>query len=67
MIMFNVKKTEYTNKTFRFPVELAEKLQTLAQEKNISFNKLVIQCCEYALDNIDGETDGLLQSRSNLQ
>ncbi|MBE6644536.1 MAG: toxin-antitoxin system HicB family antitoxin [Ruminococcaceae bacterium] len=51
--MFKVKKTEHTNKTFRMPTELIQKLEVLAQSKNVSLNNLVIQCCEYALENID--------------
>ena len=51
--MFQIKKTEYVNKTFRLPVELVKKLEILAQEKGVSLNNLVAQCCEYALDNID--------------
>lgn len=51
--MFNVKKAEHTNKTFRMPVELVKKLELLAQEKNVSLNNLVIQCCEYALENLE--------------
>ena len=51
--MFKIKKTEYVNKTFRIPVELVRKLEVLAQEKDVSLNNLVVQCCEYALENID--------------
>lgn len=51
--MFHVKKPEYINKTFRFPVELTKELEKLAQEKNVSLNNLVIQCCEYAMQNIE--------------
>ena len=54
MRVFKVRKTEYTNKTFRMPMELVKKLEVLAQDKNVSLNNLVIQCCEYALENIDG-------------
>lgn len=35
------------------PAELVQKLEVLAQEKNVSLNNLVVQCCEYALKNID--------------
>jgi predicted HicB family RNase H-like nuclease len=49
--MFEVKKTEYINKTFRMPTELVRKLEILAQEKNVSLNNLIVQCCEYALEN----------------
>lgn len=41
------------NKTFRMPVNLVEKLLTLAQKNGVSLNNIVKQCCEYALDNID--------------
>ncbi|MEF9969940.1 MAG: toxin-antitoxin system HicB family antitoxin, partial [Ruthenibacterium sp.] len=53
--MFHVKtdQPEYENKTFRLPVDLVERLSILAQRKNISLNKLVVQCCNYALDNLD--------------
>ena len=51
--MFQIKKTEYVNKTFRLPVELVKNLETLAQEKGISLNNLIVQCCDYALENID--------------
>lgn len=51
--MFEVKKAEYTNKTFRMPTELIQKLEVLAQSKNVSLNNLVIQCCEYALNNTE--------------
>ncbi|MBE6694672.1 MAG: toxin-antitoxin system HicB family antitoxin [Ruminococcaceae bacterium] len=51
--MFKVKKAEHTNKTFRMPTELVKKLETLAQNKGVSLNNLVVQCCEYALENIE--------------
>ncbi len=51
--MFKVKKTEYVNKTFRLPTDLVKRLEMVAQNQSVSINNLVIQCCEYALDNID--------------
>ena len=50
--MFEIEKNETINKTFRLPVELTKKLQKVAQDKDISMNNLVIQCCEYALSNM---------------
>ena len=50
--MFRVEKEEMTNKTFRLPLQLVEKLYTVAQNKGVSLNSLVRQCCEYALDNL---------------
>lgn len=52
-IKFKIKKQEYENRTFRLPVELLEQLNKLASDKNISLNQLVVQCCEYAIDNLD--------------
>lgn len=51
--MFKVKKEEFTNKTFRIPNDLIEQLQSVAQEQSVSLNQLVIQCCQYALDNLE--------------
>ncbi len=50
--MFEVKKQETINKTFRLPVELVKQLEIVAQQKEISLNNLVVQCCEYALGNL---------------
>lgn len=49
--MFKVEKTEYVNKTFRFPKQFVEELQTFASKNDISVNELVMQCCKYALKN----------------
>ena len=51
--MFEVKKAEHVNKTFRMPVDLVRQLERVAQEKNVSLNNLIVQCCTYALDNLD--------------
>ena len=51
--MLKVKKTEYVNKSFRLPTDLVKRLEVVAQNKNVSLNNLVVQCCEYALENID--------------
>lgn len=52
--MFRVSK-EYRNaniaRTIRFTSEIYEKLTEVAQENEISFNLLVLQCCKYALDD----------------
>ena len=51
--MFNVKKEEMINKTFRLPLELVEELSKVAQTKGVSLNNLIKQCCEYALKHLD--------------
>ncbi len=53
--MFEVKKEEYANKTFRMPVSLIRKLEEVAQREKVSLNNLVVQCCEYSLDNMKSE------------
>lgn len=55
--MFEVKKTEYVNKTFRMEKALVEKLSKCASENDISVNALVSQCCEYALNNMKVKSD----------
>ena len=53
--MFKLKKDyiEYENKSLTLPNDLIETIQKLATENNMSFNKVVIQCIEYALDHMD--------------
>lgn len=63
--MFKIKKTEHVNKTFRMPVDLVKKLEILAQEKQISLNNLVVQCCEYALESIDSDDADTSDSSAN--
>lgn len=55
--LFKIEKPEYINKTFRMPVDLVAEMEALAQSKQISLNQLVIQCCKYALNNLDDETE----------
>ena len=53
MNMFEIKKPTASNKTIRMPDILIEKLEMLAGKHDISFNQLVIQCCEYAIDHLN--------------
>ncbi len=55
--MFKPKKeyTEYEYKSLRLPKELVEKAQEVAKEYELSFNKIVIQCIEYALKEMKKE------------
>jgi len=50
--MFVVRKPESSNKTIRMPNIMIEKMEKIAAQENISFNQLVLQCCEYALGNL---------------
>lgn len=51
--MFEVKKIEYANKTFRMEKTLLEALSKCASDNDISVNALVVQCCNYALNHMD--------------
>ncbi len=53
--MFKLKKeyVEYENKSLRLPKDLIAKAQELANKNNLSFNRVIIQCIEYALDNVE--------------
>ena len=51
--MFEIKKPSSSNKTIRMSDNLIEQLETLAAKNDISFNQLVVQCCEYAVDNLE--------------
>ncbi|MBP0972367.1 MAG: hypothetical protein J5851_00510 [Oscillospiraceae bacterium] len=51
--MFTIRKPSASNKTIRMPDTLIEKLEKLAAQHDISFNQLVVQCCEYAIDHLD--------------
>lgn len=50
--MFEIKKVQSFNKTIRMPEDLIAELEKLASKNDISFNQLVVQCCEYALKNL---------------
>lgn len=51
--MFEIKKPTASNKTIRMPDTLIDRLEKLARQYDISFNQLVLQCCEYALENLN--------------
>ena len=51
--MFEIKKPTASNKTIRMPDAMIEKMETLAAQHDISFNQLVIQCCEYAIEHLN--------------
>jgi len=58
--MFKLKKDvydKYVNKTFRLPVGIVERLEKLSGEYNLSVNKIVIQCIEYALNDMKPQND----------
>lgn len=52
--MFKIQKGYNTvSKTFRLPIELVDDLNKLSFKYNLSLNQLVVQCLNYALENLD--------------
>lgn len=57
-IMFKIDnelKSANVPRTVRFTEPLFEKLNETAAKNNVSFNLLVLQCCKYALENMEEE------------
>ena len=56
-LMFKIEKesSEYENKSLRLPKDLINQVQALADENNISFNRVVIQSIRYALSHMDDD------------
>ena len=47
------EKISSINRTIRIKPDCFEKLMELSEKYGISFNKVVNQCLEYALDNLE--------------
>lgn len=56
-MVFIIEREEYVNKTFRVEKKLVERMEKVCDAKNISLNKLVVKCVEYALDNMAEDDD----------
>lgn len=56
--VFKIRKYQCSNKTIRMPDDLIDKLQKLANTNDISFNQVVVQCCEFALENMNESDNG---------
>lgn len=54
---FIIKKPSSSNRTIRMPDTLIEKISQLAAAQDISFNQVVIQCCEFALENLPKKSE----------
>lgn len=56
--MWKIQKGyETVSKSFRLPVEMVNQLDKLAYENDISLNQLIIQCLNYALENLESEDE----------
>lgn len=55
---FQIKKPKpSSNKTIRLPNDLIEQMEQIADAADISFNQLIIQCCQYALNHLETDED----------
>lgn len=56
MLKITVKEARIT-RSVRFTESVFEKLSKCAKENNISFNSVVIQCCEFALSRYKNKAE----------
>ena len=52
------------SKSLRLPEKIVDKVQNLADSKNLSFNRTIITLLEFSLDNLD-EQDKLNLNKMN--
>lgn len=53
MAEFNIKKrVESFNKTIRLPEDIIEKVEKIANDNNISFNRVILEMIKFSLDNM---------------
>ena len=50
-------RCDTVTKSMRLPAQLTKELEQLARENHSTFTSVVIQCLQYALDNIDSSDD----------
>ena len=50
---FKIEREEYVNKTFRIEKKIVEENEKICDKKNISLNKLVVMCINYALNDLE--------------
>lgn len=53
------------SKTLRLPENIVEKVQTLANLKNLSFNRTIISLFEFSLENLDDTDKEILNNTLN--
>lgn len=55
-IIPNIEEENTITKTIRIKRNVANKLESLAVQNNITFNRLVNECIDFALENIEEDT-----------
>ena len=51
------KKKDCENKTIRFPNDLLRRINEAIEGKGVSFTSFIIQACEYALENLEEDSE----------
>ena len=54
---FIIKKPTSSNRTIRMPDTLIDTIANIAAKQGISINQLVVQCCEFALEHLQQNTE----------
>lgn len=55
-IIPNIEEENIITKTIRIKRNVANKLESLAVQNNITFNRLVNECIDFALENMEEDT-----------
>jgi len=55
-IISNIEEENTITKTIRIKRNVANKLESLAVQNNITFNRLVNECIDFALENMEEDT-----------
>lgn len=55
-IIPNIEEENTITKTIRIKRNVANKLESLAMQNNITFNRLVNECIDFALENMEEDT-----------
>ena len=58
-MMFDPKEKRMINKTIRIEEALLRNVFEEAGKRKLSFNKFVVQCIEYAMENLKTEEESL--------
>lgn len=56
--MFEPKKSTSVSKSIRMDENLVARLQMVADKYDISFNQMISQCCQYALNSMEEKGKG---------
>lgn len=64
-IIPNIEEENIITKTIRIRRNTANRLEQLAVDNNITFNRLVNECIDYALQNMEEDTNKEAQTQNN--